>query len=87
MDITKTRRVRHGLESRLAALMRSAVEARFQLERARERLHKFNHNLRKADSEEHDRKREKALGDYIEAVGEARLARTRLLKELRDHTA
>jgi predicted translin family RNA/ssDNA-binding protein len=67
--------------------MRSVVEARFQLDRARERLHKLNQKLRNADSDSYERQREKALGEYIEAMGEARIARTRLLKQLREHVA
>ena len=87
MDRTKTNRVRDGIESQLAALMRSVVEARFQLDRARERLHKLNQKLRNADSDSYERQREKALGEYIEAMGEARIARIRLLKQLREHAA
>ena len=87
MDRMKTKRVRNSFESQLATRMRSVVEARFQLERARERLHKINQNLRNTDSNTLEHQREKALGEYIEAMGEARVARTRLLKELREHTA
>jgi len=87
MERIKTKRVRSGFESQLAARMRSVVEARFQLERARERLHKINQKFRQTDANATENQREKVLSEYIEAVGEARVARTRLLKELREHTA
>lgn len=87
MERIKTKRVPSSFESQLVKRMRSVVEARFQLERARERLHKINQKLRQTDSSAIENQREKALGEYIEAMGEARIARTRLLKELREHAA
>jgi hypothetical protein len=87
MDGVKNNRARNGIESQLDTLMRAVVEARFHLERARARLHDIEQKLRRADVDAYERQREKALNDYIQAVGQARIARSRLLKQLRDHTA
>ena len=87
MERTRSNRVRNGIESQLTALMRSVVDARFRLERARDQLHKTEQKLYLSGSESYERQRDKALGNYIEAVDQARKARVRLLKELRDHTA
>lgn len=87
MERTRTQRVRNGVEAQLDALMRSVVEARSRLARARERLRDIEQKLRGADPGSYERQREKALGDYIEAIGKARLARTQLLKQLRERAA
>lgn len=87
MERTTGQRVRTGVEAQLMVLMRSVVDARARLERARERLHYIEHKLRKADPDSYERQREKALGEYIEAMGKARLARTQLLKQLRERAA
>jgi division protein CdvB (Snf7/Vps24/ESCRT-III family) len=87
MDNSRTNRIRNGVEGQLATLMRSVVDARFRLERARERLRDIEQKLRNADPNAYERQREKALGDYIDAISKARVARTQLLKQLRERAA
>ncbi|MFP5263439.1 MAG: hypothetical protein ACLGJB_16170 [Blastocatellia bacterium] len=87
MGKARTERVRNGVETQLTALMRSAVDARASLGRARERLRDIEHRLRGMDPDAYGRQRAKALGDYVEAVGKARLARMELLKRLRERAA
>jgi hypothetical protein len=87
MDNTRGQRIRNGVEAQLTALMRAVVDARFRLERARERLRDIEQSLRGADPNSYERQREKALGDYIQAINKARTARTQLLKELRERAA
>jgi division protein CdvB (Snf7/Vps24/ESCRT-III family) len=87
MERTNGERVRNGVEAQLTTLMRSVVDARARIGHARERLHYIEHKLRKADPDSYERQREKALGDYIDAMGKARLARTQLLKQLRARAA
>jgi hypothetical protein len=87
MDSKQSRRFRDGMESQLATLMRAVVEARFRLERARERLRDIEQKLREANPDAYVRQREKALGEYIEAIGKARVARSQLLRQLRHNAA
>ena len=87
MDGMDSRRFRNGMESQLAILMRSVVEARFRLERARARLRDIEQKLRGENTDAYARQREKALGEYIEAIGKARVARSQLLKQLRHNAA
>jgi division protein CdvB (Snf7/Vps24/ESCRT-III family) len=87
MENSRSKRFRNGVEEPLSALMRSVVDARFRLERARERLRDIEQRLRSADPLAYERQREKALGDYIDAISKARVARTQLLKQLREHAA
>jgi hypothetical protein len=67
--------------------MRSTVDARATVGRARERLRDIEQKLRGMDPNAYERQRAKALGDYVEAVGKARLARLELLKRLRERAA
>jgi hypothetical protein len=83
----RTQRARNGVQTQLAALMRAAVDARACLGRTRERLRDIEQKLRRMDPDAWGRKRAKALGDYVEAVGKARLARMELLKRLREQAA
>lgn len=87
MEKTRTQRVRNGVETQLTALMRSAVDARATLGRARERLRDIEQELRGSDPNTYERQRAKALGNYVEAIGKARFARTELLKRLRERAA
>jgi hypothetical protein len=87
MDKSRTRRIRNEVESQLSTLMRSVVDARFHLEHARERLRDLEHELRITDPKAYERQRQKALGDYIDAMSKARVARTQLLKQLRERAA
>jgi hypothetical protein len=87
MENRRAKRIDDGSDPQLTTLMRAMVEARFRLERARERLRDNEQKLRSRDQDAYERQREKALGDYIEAMGKARVARTQLLKRLRNHAA
>ena len=87
MDDKRSQGIRNGVEAQLAALMRSVVDARFHLGRARERLRSIEQELRNADPRSYERQREKALGDYVVAMSKARVARTELLKQLRGRAA
>lgn len=76
-----------GDETKLASLMRAAVEARSRLARARERLRSIEERLRGKERKDYESQRLRALNEYIEAMGRARRARTELLKQLRERTA
>jgi hypothetical protein len=76
-----------GDQTRLASLMRAAVEARSHLARARERLRSIEARLRVKERKDYESQRMRALNEYIEAMGRARRARTELLKQLRARTA
>ena len=76
-----------GDETRLASLMRAAVEARSRLARARERLRSIEERLRGKERNDYESQRTRALNEYIEAMGKARRARTELLKQLRGRVA
>jgi hypothetical protein len=74
-------------EAVLATLMRTVVEARAQMAQARERLQSLEASLRGQARADLAKKREKALNEYREAMGQARQARTRLLKQLQAQAA
>jgi hypothetical protein len=76
-----------GDETRLASLMRAAVEARNCLARARERLRGIEKRLGGKERNDYESRRMRALNEYIEAMGKARRARTELLRQLRARTA
>lgn len=76
-----------GDETRLASLMRAAVDARSHLARARERLRSIEERLRGKERKDYESQRMRALNEYIEAMGRARRARTELLRQLRARTA
>jgi hypothetical protein len=76
-----------GDETRLASLMRAAVEARSRLAHARERLRGIEERLRGKELNNYENQRMRALNEYIEAMGKARRARTELLKQLRGRAA
>ena len=76
-----------GDETRLASLMRAAVEARDRLSRARERLRSIEVRLRNKERKDYESQRMRALSEYIEAMGRARRARTELLRQLRARAA
>lgn len=77
----------NGDETRLAALMRAAVDARSRLARARERLRGIEERLIGKERNDYEGQHSRALNEYIEAMGLARRARTELLKQLRARTA
>jgi hypothetical protein len=76
-----------GNEEKLTILMRAAVEARNRLRRTRERLRAIEMKLRSASRKDYERQHSQALADYVEAVGKARQARTRLLQKLKERAA
>ena len=78
---------RGGDETKLASLMQTAVETRNHLARARERLRSIEERLKGKEKNDYESKRARALDDYIEAMGKAKRARTKLLKHLRERTA
>jgi hypothetical protein len=78
---------RDGREEKLTMLMRATVEARTRLARARERLRAIDTKLRGAARDDYERQHNQALAEYVEAVGKARQARTRLLQQLKERAA
>ena len=76
-----------GREEKLTMLMRAAVEARTRLARAREQLRAIETKLRRAGRDDYERQHNQALAEYVEAVGRARQARTRLLQKLKERAA
>lgn len=76
-----------GSEENLTILMRAVVEARNRLRRTRERLRAIETKLRTASRKDYERQHNQALADYVEAVGKARQARTRLLQQLKERAA
>lgn len=76
-----------GSDEKLTILMRAVVEARNRLARARERLRAIETKLRGKGRSDYERQHSQALAEYVEAVGKARLARTRLLQQLRERAA
>jgi hypothetical protein len=74
-------------EAMLAMLMRTLVEARNKMAQARDNLQSLDPGLKSQGRGDLDKKREKALIEYREAMGQARQARTRLLKQLREQAA
>ncbi|HJQ70079.1 MAG TPA: hypothetical protein VKA70_13970 [Blastocatellia bacterium] len=76
-----------GEETRLASLMRAAVDARGRLARARERLRSIEERIRGKERNDYEGQRVRALNEYIEAMGKAKRARTELLRQLRARTA
>jgi hypothetical protein len=76
-----------GTEVSLAALMKTVVDARTRLTRAREKLRSIEEKVRGSGRGDYERQRDQALGDYIDAMGKARAARTRLLNQLRQRAA
>ncbi len=75
-----------GDETRLASLMRAAVDARSHLSRARERLRSIEERLTGKERNHYESQRTRALNEYIEAMGKARRARSELLRQLRERT-
>jgi hypothetical protein len=73
-----------GNQTELTKLMQAAVETRSRLERARERLRAIENKVNGAAGKNYERQHEQALGEYIEAAGKAKEARTKLLKQLRE---
>ncbi len=72
-------------EAKLTTLMHSVVETRSQLAKTRMKLQKIEQKISGQNQTEMETRRAKALSEYIEAMGRARVARTRLLNRLREH--
>lgn len=74
-------------ERMLASLMQAVVEARGRLDAARARLRGVEEKLRGTNFDKFERQRSQALTEYRDAIGSARQARTRLLKQLKERAA
>jgi hypothetical protein len=83
----KDRRKPVEKEASLMKLMRAVVEARNRLSSSRERLRAIDLKLRGKNPGDYERQHSQALAEYVEAAGSAKVARTRLLKHLREHAA